>query len=405
MGRWSQKVWVIESPEADSREPDRWAILPATGPPSAGDAPPPRMAEKTAPASDCTRPSSLGGWGPTVLAYLLGPLTLGLWLQGKHRSLWRALGIGSFVACLVLLLFHSSVTDVLERLPGGGLVWLAVVPGVVLLTGVAWALSVTAVVYRSWRDLGSLPSWMRDPRFVMAAGLLVPGLGMLLAGHPKRAASAFWIVGPLGAGVAVLHRWRWLWEHGQSVTQPQSPAITLEIVLLLAAAAAAVMSLFWLSQALDGMRLAAKTWSRSSSRADVASVALLVSLLLLGIAHPPTAIARDLHLASVSLRLEGLRLIPLILWETATRLDPGEPQYLAQAAELDAALGREAEARAKREIVAQRLEQYARAASRDDQAGRAILDRLYAIHLPARSPEQQAAAQDKTWSRVRTLFD
>jgi hypothetical protein len=131
----------------------------------------------------------------------------------------------------------------------------------------------------------------------------------------------------------------------------------------------------------------------------------LISLLLLAIAHPPTAIARDLHLASVSLRLEGFQLIPLILWETATRLDPGEPQYLAQAAELDAALGREAEVRAKREIVAQRLEQYARAASRDDQAGRAILDRLYAIHFPSRSAEQQAAEQDGTWSRLRTLYD
>ena len=93
-------------------------------------------------------------------------------------------------------------------------------------------------------------------------------------------------------------------------------------------------------------------------------------------------------------------------WRTEKLLpDPIEPVYLAHAAELDAALGREEEARSKRELVAQRLEQYVRVASKDGQTGRPTLARLCAIHVPPLLNDGDESEPDGTWSRVKTLYE
>jgi hypothetical protein len=49
--------------------------------------------------------------------------------------------------------------------------------------------------------------------------------------------------------------------------------------------------------------------------------------------------------------MSGLTAVPLVLSETAARLDPSEPRYLVRALRLDEAMGRSAAAVAKREIL------------------------------------------------------
>ena len=57
------------------------------------------------------------------------------------------------------------------------------------------------------------------------------------------------------------------------------------------------------------------------------------------------------------------------------------------------------------ELVAQRLEQYVRVASKDDQTGQPTLARLCAIYLPPPLNDGGESGRDGTWSRVEALYE
>lgn len=356
------KVWTIETPR--TAEPARPAR------PSSGFYAPPIGIP---PATPRSRGRDAGA--PTALrAYLLGPLA------GLPRATAANAGLVAdfaFVALAVALLASwSQFQRWLDHTPYGLLVWLAVVPTLPILVAGAWAQSIAAV--RTPRpDPGSRAArWSHDPRIVAGLGLLVPGLGLLLARRGRQAAAAVWLTGPLVAAAAVLANRQWLWQRCRSGISVGFPTTALEGVFLVAAGVGGLAAVAWVVQALDGARRV----SAGKGRSDRTGLALLVAVAIFAATFRPGAIAGQVHAAAMDLRTDGLALIPFVLCETAARLEPAAPAHRAEAAELADALGLAATARAHRAAIARRALEWGLAAD-----GRpAAADRRPAV--PAAAP-------------------
>ena len=295
-------------------------------------------------------------WKRVVLAYLLGPVLVVSQVPGRSRLLWALLGPVSAAAAIALAVTGSRVTRWFETIPYGAALWLLAFPLVILLVATAWARCIAAAGRHRPRPTSMYRPWMRDPRAVGFLGLVVPGLGLLLAGRRLRAAWAFWTVGPLAASAVILLHWRWLWTRSLADVPPGISGDALEGALLAAVVVFVVSALAWIVQALDGARRVGGETRRV--RPDLVSAALVVTLALFALTARPASFARNLDLVSAGLQVEGLRVIPLGLSEIAIRLAPSDPGYLARAAELNEQLGMRNAAFGRRLILQHRARQY-----------------------------------------------
>jgi hypothetical protein len=264
----------------------------------------------------------------------------------------------------------------------------------------SWACAVAAAVDNRTAAAGRFRSRMRRPWAVGVLGALVPGLGLLIAGYPKRAALTLGIVGPMAAAAVILLNWRWLWERNQFAASSGISGTALEITFLAAAGIVVVMLLIWIVQFLDGVRRVST--SRSRGFADAIGFALLVSIILFLTTFQPTPLAQNLYAAAASFQDDGFLVIPLALCETATRLDPASPAYLARAAELNEALGMKIQASAKREIIDRRAREYLEVADVDVN-GEVGSGTMNASHINGYLfPEDYVTSNDlHSWSRLR----
>jgi hypothetical protein len=318
-----RKVWSIdvarggESAAADSQA--RGARPSLVAAPVAAFAPPARSA---------------GSWKELAAAYLLGPFVVSLWHRGRRRLGWTIAGAVSGIAMAVVLARWTSIGEGLTSLPYGVLAWVLLVPLLILVLFTTWARAIGAAA-----RLGRLriPRWLAHPASVGALGFLVPGLGLLVAGERERAARTFWMLGPMLTSVVLLAEWRWLWTRSRIAETPGLSGPDLEVVFLIAGAAFAVTLFAWISQAMEGVRRAADI-DRPAGR-DSSGAALLVALIAFALAFRPEAAARCFDRMAAPLEADGLRVVPLLLWETAARIDPAAPAYLARAADLDVVLG------------------------------------------------------------------
>jgi hypothetical protein len=334
------------------------------------------------------------------MAYVLGPVMAALWSTGKRRIAWWILGPGSVAAGVVLAGLWPGFTTWLESIPNGVVVWLAVVAVVVLSAATAWARAIAAVSVARTVDSQRRSRWHRDPRVVAGFGLIVPGLGLTMAGRPRRAACAFWIAGPMAAAALVLVHRDWLWERGRSAVTAGISGNALEVVFIAAAGVAVAALVAWVVQALDGVRLVSER--RSHAAADAASIVLLVSLVLLVATSRPASFARHLHSVSNTLRLDGYRLIPLGMCEAAARLDPVTPAYLADAAELNEAMGMNDAALDKRQVIERRAEEYFDIVRGSAAAGSATSP---AVNRSLDTRDHSSVHSAGPWPRTRVLSD
>ncbi len=292
------------------------------------------------------------GWLLALRAYALGPVNLILWPSGKGRIAWAIVGAGSLVAAALLWIWWSAVFDVLERLERGAVLWVVSVVLVILLAATAWARVVATSEHTvRW------PRLVRRSGAVCALGLVLPGLGLLIAGRRWKAAVAIWCAGLLVAAVVVAKHWRWLVANGGG-GEGGLPNQTIEGVLGVAVGCVVFGCLAWLVFALDGVR-AVSPVARSSSVGNWLALALLVTFASSLATFRPISVARDLNLAAERLRQQGLRMIPLALYEVASMLDPGTPTYLAGAATLYDELGSSETADVKRDLLQKRAAQFA----------------------------------------------
>lgn len=292
------------------------------------------------------------GWLLALRAYALGPVNLALWPHGKHRIAWAIVGASSLATTALLWIWWSAFLDVLARLERGVVFWVVSVALVILLAATAWARSVATSEQRvCW------PRVVRGSGAVCLLGLVLPGLGLLIAGRRWKAAVAVWCAGLLAAAVIVAKHWRWLVANGVG-GQGGLTHQTIEGVLCVAAGCVVFGFLACLVFAFDGVR-AVSPIARSSSVANGLALVLLVTLTCFFATFRPISIARDLDSAAERLRQDGLRVIPLALYEFASMLDPGTPTYLAGAAMLYDELGLDDTAEAKRDLLERRAAQFA----------------------------------------------
>jgi hypothetical protein len=390
-----RKVWVIESPTAERKRlfpPEPGADAGFTAADSAIEmqaeprielyagpraAPPPERVLH----SEFSLPEARPGSGEScrspdrpkrsrfLAAYLLGPLAPAILFRGRSRVLWSAVGLVSTAAAAVAACRWSPLVSRCRATPGGDAIFVLLVCGILLPMVCVWCRCIAAVP--SHRSKADSRGPARNPLILALAGTVIPGLGLHLAGHPKRAAWAFALVAPTLVCLAVLGNWTWLWRGDGS-----SAGLGTEAALIAAALVLLLATLTWIVQALDGARRVATRPNPGLS--SFLCVALLVSLAVLSGTFRPEPIAGSLHDASTSLAAEGFLVIPLVLSEAAGKIDPADPLHIAQAAALCESLGLADAASERRRVLEQRTRKYLEVVRNEPSAGARSGDR-YAV--------------------------
>jgi hypothetical protein len=329
------KVWVIES---DAQGETRRA--------EEGSASSRRLG---VPTERSRRPNrSYRNWLPVLATCLLGPLAL---VRGKHRSLlWPSLGLLGLAGAGAFIGFRYPISAWIAATPEALGIVTAGAAVVVLLLSASWGVAVGGVARR---HPVLLPGWARHPLLMGTLGLVLPGLGLLVAGRARSAAAAGAVAIVGIASLALVAGTLEIW----SATRASGGATPLlEVVLLGSAAIGGLCGLLWILLALEGARAPAAKSGPGGGQALAG--ALLAALALAAFVSPAQPLAGCIHRAATRLRADGMRVAPLLLCQTAARLDPACPEYLADTAELNDALGRPEAAHEARERLRRRAAEY-----------------------------------------------
>lgn len=322
-----------------------------------------------------------------LAAYLLGPWSVATWTSGRTQRMWLWTGLGCAAAAASLWFGWPLLVGWAESLRSGVVAWLAAVTLLPIAVLAAWSRGVAAVARR---HAVRPPHRFRTRAVALMSGVLVPGLGFHVAGHPRRSALAVAALGPLVSAALILSHWRWLWSLGESGAL--IPGNGLEVIFLAAAGVAAAVAALWIGHAALAARLV--PGESPGIRVGWRATALLATAALFAGTGLGAPLAQGLHQASTGLRAEGFRVVPLGLCQAAARLDPAHPVYLLDVATLNDALGRNDQA------------QSARRALSDQAAGFQA-----ATRLASRSPSDAATRRlamigtPSTWSRIQALTE
>ena len=201
----------------------------------------------------------------------------------------------------------------------------------------------------------NLPDPLKRPGLVGSLGFIVPGLGLLVTGHHRRAAFTVWLTGLFALSIFVLSRAAWLWSWNRGAGSDAFQGATLERLFFVMGIVCIFGALVWIIQALDGARLAERRFVRDAGpSANATAFALLASLVAFLLVFEPASVADTLDNFAVSAGYDGFRLLPLHAELAAMRLDPSKPVFAIKAAELYDGLGKHESARAIREEMLER---------------------------------------------------
>lgn len=315
----SGKVYTIQTPRRSVEQQT---------PPSS-----PRPSEST----EAARTTDSWTRRPTTRnAYVIGPVARMLTADGTRRIVWALLGPGAICVGVALCIFGSALRAWFDSVPYGDLMW--VVLETVVITSIVgtWAAAIGSA--RQVRPIrtSARASWVLSAPAATFAGLLLPGLGLMMAGKRKLAAVAFWTLAPLTSAALVLGQWRWVVGRSSSPVPAALSGTAGEIALGLAFVVLVLSLLAWIVQALDGARRV--SWGRIG-RPGAVSFALVLSLAVFAATFRSHTVARNLAWTASALQAEGLRLLPWGLYEVAARLDPLSPRHQVRTAELATELG------------------------------------------------------------------
>lgn len=343
-----RKVWVLDNRNPGSRgnramagSGDRLARNRAAG--AAGSS-------GTAPGA-APRPAP---WLEILAAYLLGPLSPPVLREGGMGWLWI------LVAPLTAAYWYMLI-DQRNRIPetAGFTVLLAgVALGAVLigLTLAGWSRSVDRLGIAA-RTLRSRSPSLQNPLTLLLLGFLAPGLGLVLAGRPRRGAAAFWFIGMGAAAGVVVWFAGDLWDWSRTRSNPETLSL-LELCLLGTGVFCLVGIASWIIQLLDGARMGTALTSKRM-KSDWVFVSLVGAILLfLGLSQPVT-LARELDGFATAKHTRGYHVLPLVSSMAAMKLDPSQPRYALAAAGFLDEMGRGALAEQIREDLDQRWSVYA----------------------------------------------
>lgn len=297
-----------------------------------------------------------------MLSYLTGPFAVLVTDASRRSGLWTAIGITSGLAWFAM---PSGWERFLLRIDHAGFVvlsWLLVTGFSTLAGYSAWARGILQATGELDSIPPRLPRWMQGPLPVATIGMLVPGLGLLFAGHRRAAAAAFWLPAPLVLATLVMWNSGWLWTWNSASERHGLPSAFLEWVFLGVIALGCVSAVGWVVQALDGARRAGDAGEEHRSarvgRGDWAALALVISAAVFLVVFEPSDAARDLNGLAISLEQDGYGVLPLHLTRAAIRLDPSRPAYTLHALELYQALGQDSRAQESRAELDRRMGPY-----------------------------------------------
>ncbi len=299
-----------------------------------------------------------------LLSYLAGPFAILATRRGRAGAFWIATAVlssafaGFIVARSGTLFAPPSGSGI------GFVVWLSLACLAVSLGFAAWARGAFLLGRHRGHLLRKLPASLRRPGAAGLLGLLIPGYGLFVAGHPRRAALS--LLAACAAAVSVIVLWQAsdLWGLS-SAGIFLGHAETLERVFLAMGAAIVFAAFAWIVQALEGARLAGPRFEGGAANparphGDWAAAALVLAIVAFLAAFKPARVAETIDRFGVSVISDGYRVIPLAAAETAMRLDPSRPEYAMQAIQLNEALGRRYRAEVLRYYLEDRWEPYDR---------------------------------------------
>lgn len=295
------------------------------------------------------------------LAYLAGPYAILATRRGRESRFWVSLAILSCTAAVIVFALANKIFSASQGAGTAFLIWLSVACLALGSGFAAWARGVFLLGRHKGWLLRRLPTWLRRPGTAGVLGLLVPGLGVFVVEHARRA--AFVLVCVCAMVVSALLLWQApdLWRLSQTAGILAGHGDALERIFLALGAIGLFGALVWIVQALDGARLAGAGAEGPESRhGDWAALALVLAIAAALVTFKPTRVAETLDRFAVSMRDNGLRIVPLAAAEAAMRLDPSRPEYAVQAIALNEALGRPGEALALKRDLAERWKPYER---------------------------------------------
>jgi hypothetical protein len=294
------------------------------------------------------------------LSYLAGPFAIFATRRGRESWPWVVVAILSATGAAVLFAGANRLFAAPHGSGIGFIIWLSVACVAALAGFATWARGAFLLGRHKGWLLKRLPAWLRHPGTAGALGLVIPGFGLFVAQHPRRAACA--LLSACATVVAALVLWHApaLWRLSQAGILVEHSEI-LERIFLVMGAGGALGALAWIFQALDGARLAGdRTEGTSVRHGDRAAAALVIAIAALLVTFQPARVAETIDRFGVSLRADGLRVIPLVAAETAMRLDPSRPEYAMRAMDLNEELGRTYRAEVLRCYLEDRWQPYER---------------------------------------------
>jgi hypothetical protein len=298
----------------------------------------------------------------TLLAYLAGPYAILTTRRGRESRFWVSLAILSCTAAAITL---ARADKIFSGPHGTGtifLLWLLLACFASVAGFAAWARGVLLLGRHKGWLLRRLPAWVGHPGIAGIFGLVVPGFGLFITEHPKRAACVIMTACSTAVSALVLAQAPALWRLSQAAGPLAGQGYALEQVFLVMGAIIVLGAFAWIVQALDGARLAGHRTDGVAAQlhGDWAAVALIMAIMGLLVTFEPSQVAETLDRFAVSMREDGLRVIPLYASYAAMRLDPSQPAHTVQVIELSEDLGRLDAAFALRRELAEKWKPYER---------------------------------------------
>jgi len=397
-----RKIWVIEDKESPEITSLGEAIVVAPNRPAPRPAPvrqhkavqAPRPALRTTTTRTRKPMSPVRSAILLAAGYGLGPAALLLTARGRSGGPWMAALAGTTVLTAVLgvswwaIAVRDGSPSLLGPMLAGSLVCL-------LMAFTIWAKALQLLVTAQRFAGQPWPTWIRSPWMAGLLGLVAPGSSWVLTRWPQRAAWTVWTIWPAAAGALLLVQAELLWHHRAALAAWGVSADSLEKGFVMAGLVVLAAPLVWLAQAMIGARATAMVAGRwQHGRGDWSALALAAALVAMVLAVEPADLAADLDGGADVLQAAGCQVLPMHLTKLARELDPGQPAYTLQLADLYAARGEDEIADRVREDLARDLRPYVGALVRDGAWG-AMMEQA----LPRRVAVATAAEPAREMSR------
>lgn len=347
----SQKVYVIDS---GKRKPSVDLNLPPDNAPAKGAA---GNYLASSAAREKARQVGRRSGVPLLLLYCSGPFAIFATPQGRRGRAWMITALLSVILATVAMRSWGPVVSPAWDGSRSALVLLIAACAALIAGFAAWARGVFLIGRQEGARVRRIPEWLKRPAGTGMLGLLVPGLGLLVAGHARRAAAALWVLCATLVSVLILSQADWLWRFNRQAGALALSSRALESIFIATGVCALLGAVLWIAQALVGVRCAAKgNGPAAAARASAVLAVLCAAFIVTGLASRREPLADALDYAARALHAEGLEIVPLAMAEAAMRLDPSQPAYMANAAALYESAGHSDKALTLRRVLIERLE-------------------------------------------------